>query len=46
MLGEIQHVAFDDMTETIPAFLTMLFMLLTFSIAEGLAFALHLAVRG
>ncbi|MFP5501454.1 MAG: NCS2 family permease [Candidatus Sericytochromatia bacterium] len=38
MLSEIQHVAFDDMTEAVPAFLTMLLMPLTFSIAEGLAF--------
>jgi AGZA family xanthine/uracil permease-like MFS transporter len=38
MLSEIQHVAFDDFTDVIPAFLTVFMMPVTFSIAEGLAF--------
>ncbi|WP_302104681.1 NCS2 family permease [Polycladomyces zharkentensis] len=38
MLGEIKHIAFDDYTEVVPAFLTILMMPLTYSIAEGLAF--------
>lgn len=38
MLGEVRHVHFDDLTEAVPAFLTILLMPLTFSIAEGLAF--------
>ncbi|OYD09080.1 NCS2 family permease [Paludifilum halophilum] len=38
MMSEIQHVSFDDFTETVPAFLTIIMMPLTFSIAEGLAF--------
>ncbi|MNS52683.1 putative permease YicO [compost metagenome] len=38
MLGEVRHIHFDDLTEAVPAFLTILLMPLTFSIAEGLAF--------
>ena len=38
MLSEIQNIRFDDFTDVIPAFLTMIMMPLTFSIAEGLAF--------
>ncbi len=38
MLSEIRHISFDDYTDTIPAFLTIIMMPLTFSIAEGLAF--------
>jgi adenine/guanine/hypoxanthine permease len=38
MLSEIQNISFDDFTEVIPAFLTIILMPLTFSIAEGLAF--------
>ena len=38
MMGELRHVAWDDLTEAIPAFLTVLLMPLTYSIAEGLAF--------
>lgn len=38
MLGELRHVDWDDLTEAIPAFLVVLLMPLTFSIAEGLAF--------
>jgi AGZA family xanthine/uracil permease-like MFS transporter len=38
MLSDIKHVNFDDFTEFVPAFLTIIMMPLTFSIAEGLAF--------
>lgn len=38
MLNEITHIRFDDFTDVVPAFLTMIMMPLTFSIAEGLAF--------
>lgn len=38
MLGEIRHIPFEDLTEAVPAFLTIILMPLTFSIAEGLAF--------
>lgn len=38
MLSDIKNVNFDDFTEFVPAFLTILMMPLTFSIAEGLAF--------
>jgi AGZA family xanthine/uracil permease-like MFS transporter len=38
MLGEIRHIPFEDLTEAVPAFLTIVLMPLTFSIAEGLAF--------
>ncbi|MEW9671949.1 NCS2 family permease [Ammoniphilus sp. 3BR4] len=38
MLNEIAHIRFDDYTDVIPAFLTIIMMPLTFSIAEGLAF--------
>lgn len=38
MLSEIRNLSFDDYTDVIPAFLTIVLMPLTFSIAEGLAF--------
>jgi AGZA family xanthine/uracil permease-like MFS transporter len=38
MLSEIKNIKFDDLTELIPGFLTIIMMPLTFSIAEGLAF--------
>jgi adenine/guanine/hypoxanthine permease len=38
MIGEISHVKFDDITEGLPAFLTIIMMPLTFSIANGFAF--------
>jgi adenine/guanine/hypoxanthine permease len=37
MIGAVTSIKWDDMTEAIPAFLTMLAMPLTFSIANGLA---------
>jgi adenine/guanine/hypoxanthine permease len=38
MVGEVVHIKFDDFTEALPAFLTIIMMPLTFSIAQGLAF--------
>ena len=38
MMVEIVHIRFDDFTEAVPAFLTIIMMPLTFSIAQGLAF--------
>ncbi|MDR1398239.1 MAG: NCS2 family permease [Desulfarculales bacterium] len=38
MMSEVVHVRFDDITETLPAFLTVVMMPLTYSIANGLAF--------
>jgi adenine/guanine/hypoxanthine permease len=38
MLSEIKNINFDDYTDVIPVFLTIVLMPLTFSIAQGLAF--------
>jgi adenine/guanine/hypoxanthine permease len=38
MMSEITHIKFDDFTEAFPAFLTIIMMPLTYSIAQGLAF--------
>lgn len=38
MMGEVSDVDFGDLTEAVPAFLTIIMMPLTFSIAQGLAF--------
>jgi AGZA family xanthine/uracil permease-like MFS transporter len=38
MMSEVVHVRFDDITEALPAFLTIIMMPLTYSIANGLAF--------
>ncbi|MDR0482182.1 MAG: NCS2 family permease [Cellulomonadaceae bacterium] len=40
MMSNIKHVDFDDITEAVPAFLTIAIMPLTFSIANGIAFGL------
>jgi AGZA family xanthine/uracil permease-like MFS transporter len=40
MIGGLRHVAWDDPTEAIPAFLTMIMMPLSVSITEGVAFGL------
>jgi AGZA family xanthine/uracil permease-like MFS transporter len=40
MIGGLRHVAWDDPTEAIPAFLTLLLMPLAVSITEGIAFGL------
>jgi AGZA family xanthine/uracil permease-like MFS transporter len=37
-MSEIVHIRFDDFTEALPAFLTIIMMPLTYSIAQGLAF--------
>jgi AGZA family xanthine/uracil permease-like MFS transporter len=38
MMSGVRHVAWDDGTEAIPAFLTMIIMPLTVSITDGIAF--------
>ena len=38
MLGEVVSIKFEDFTEALPAFLTIILMPLTFSIAQGIAF--------
>lgn len=40
MMSPIQKIDFADYTESIPAFLTIIMMPLTFSIAEGIAFGM------
>jgi len=38
MMASVVKVNFDDFTEALPAFLTIIFMPLAFSIADGIAF--------
>jgi AGZA family xanthine/uracil permease-like MFS transporter len=38
MMAEISHVSFEDFTDGFPAFMTIIMMPLTFSIANGFAF--------
>jgi AGZA family xanthine/uracil permease-like MFS transporter len=47
MIGGLRHVAWDDPTESIPAFLTLIIMPLAVSITEGVAFGLlaHAALK-
>ncbi|MFA5522959.1 MAG: NCS2 family permease [Tissierellales bacterium] len=40
MMSSIIHVNFDDITESFPAFLSIIMMPLTYSIGEGLAFGI------
>ncbi len=40
MIGGLRHIAWDDPTEAIPAFLTLIMMPLAVSITEGVAFGL------
>lgn len=40
MMSTVKNIDFSDMTEALPAFVTILFMPLTFSIADGIAFGL------
>ncbi|ADK82049.1 NCS2 family permease [Sediminispirochaeta smaragdinae] len=40
MMSPIKNIDFDDYTEAIPAFLTMIMMPLTYSIAEGIMFGM------
>ena len=37
MMGAVVKIDFDDMTDAIPAFLTILIMPLAYSISEGIA---------
>jgi AGZA family xanthine/uracil permease-like MFS transporter len=38
MMVDLLHIKFDDFTEAFPAFLTIIMMPLTYSVAQGLAF--------
>ncbi|KLU63931.1 adenine permease AdeQ [Desulfosporosinus acididurans] len=38
MMSEVVHINFEDFTEAFPAFITIIMMPLTYSIAQGLAF--------
>jgi AGZA family xanthine/uracil permease-like MFS transporter len=38
MMVDLVHIKFDDFTEAFPAFLTIIMMPLTYSVAQGLAF--------
>jgi len=38
MMSEVVHINFEDFTEALPAFMTIVMMPLTFSIAQGIAF--------
>ena len=40
MIGGLRHITWDDPTEAVPAFLTLIMMPLTVSITEGIAFGL------
>ncbi len=40
LLGAIKDMEFDDMSEAIPAYLTLIMMPLTYSIANGIAIGL------
>lgn len=40
MLGGLRHIAWDDPTESVPAFLTLIVMPLAVSITEGVSFGL------
>jgi adenine/guanine/hypoxanthine permease len=40
MIGGLRHVPWDEPTEAVPAFLTIIMMPLSFSITEGVAFGL------
>ncbi len=37
MIQGITHIDWDDITEAVPAFLTIVFMPFTYSIADGIA---------
>ncbi len=40
MMSPIKEIDFDDYTESIPAFITIIFMPLTYSISEGIVFGM------
>ena len=48
MIGGLRHIAWDDPTEAIPAFLTVIIMPLAVSITEGVAFGViaYVAAEG
>jgi AGZA family xanthine/uracil permease-like MFS transporter len=48
MMGGLRHIAWDDPTEAIPAFLTVIMMPLAVSITEGVAFGViaHVILKG
>ncbi len=47
MMGSARHIAFDDLTELVPAFATIVMMVFTYNIANGLTagLALHPVVK-
>jgi AGZA family xanthine/uracil permease-like MFS transporter len=47
MIGAIRQIEFDDFTELVPAFVTIVMMLFTFNIANGLTagLVLHPALK-
>lgn len=40
MIAEVKHIDFSDMTNALPAFLTIIMMPFTYSIAEGISFGM------
>ncbi|MBG0766672.1 NCS2 family permease [Sphaerochaeta halotolerans] len=40
MMSPVKDIEWDDMTEAIPAFLTMIFMIVAYSIADGIMFGI------
>jgi len=40
MMGEVRHIDFSDITESLPAFLAIIMMPFTYSIAEGISFGM------
>ena len=40
MMGEVKHIDFSDITESLPAFLAIIMMPFTYSIAEGISFGM------
>jgi AGZA family xanthine/uracil permease-like MFS transporter len=48
MIGAVRKIDFDDMTELVPAFVTVVMMLFTYNIANGLTagLVLHPVMKG
>ena len=40
MMGEVRHIDFSDITESLPAFLAIIMMPFAYSIAEGISFGM------
>ena len=40
MMKEVRHIDFEDFTNALPAFLTIILMPFTYSIAEGIVFGM------